>query len=462
MKVVVSNYAWMQKSDLTSDQLAALRRALTVMPKKVGDHPGDAPSPIPLFSENAATFGLPRQFFLGRRKQNHEVEFKVTEGDKSLWPGPLTFVGTLRTEQAAAVAKVVSLFRAGLLGGIVRAVPGWGKTVYACALMAELQVPTLVVVHKSFLLDQWRERILGFMPGAKIGLAQGPECDFKGRHVVLGMVESLCEKNYGEEFYKQFGLVISDEVHRIGAATWARVPPQFDAKWRLGLSATPRRKDGADAVFHHHIGEVIFAAKEVRMKPKIRRVWIPPDIFKLFHTANFNPSLVKKTLLLKFMCASPARNRVITDQLILALKAGRKCLVLSERLQHLRDLETALYKQWADADGPHPSVGYYIGGQKKEELDEAAKARVILATSQLVQEGLDIPAMDTIFLTTPLSDIEQAVGRILRPCDGKKEPVVVDFREDHISICAKYGKYRDEFYRKAAWDPPGLDKPQIT
>lgn len=459
MKVIVSNYAWIQKSDLTSDQLAALRQALTVTPKKVGDHPGEPPGPIHLFSENAAAFGVPRQYFLGRRTQNHEVEYQTTDGDKSSWPGDMKFTGDLRPSQQQALDHVMSLFRAKCLGGIIQAVPGFGKTVLTCAILAELQLPTLVVVHKEFLMDQWKERIAHFMPGTLVGTVQGPECDYRGKHIVLGMVHSLCSKDYGIDFRNYFGVVATDETHRIGSATWSRVPPLFSARLRLGLSATPKRKDGAEAVFHHHIGEVIFVSKEVRMKPRIRRVWIPPDVFKLFHTANFNPSLIKKTLLLKFMCASPGRNRVIAEQLILALKSGRKCLVVSERLQHLRDLETALYKYWIEADGTRPSVGYYIGGQEKEALEEAAKARVIFATSQLVQEGLDIPALDTLFLTTPLSDVEQVAGRILRPSDGKKDPVVVDFREDHISVSAKFGKYRDAFYKKVGWDTPGLDKP---
>jgi superfamily II DNA or RNA helicase len=188
------------------------------------------------------------------------------------------------------------------------------------------------------------------------------------------------------------------------------------------------------------------------MKPKVRKVWITPDLFKIVHTPNFNSSLIKKGLLLRFMCVSAGRNRVIIEQVILAVKAGRKCLVVSERLQHLQDLETALYKQWGDVDAK-PSVGFYIGGQTQEALDVASRAQVIFATSQLVQEGLDIPPLDTLFLTCPMGDVEQIAGRILRPFEGKKEPVVVDFRDDHISLCKKSGDYRDKFYKKQDWVP---------
>lgn len=454
MRVLIDSYAWLQKSDLSSAQLEGLRTALTVRPRKVGDHPGEPPGPISLFSENAAVFGMPRQFFLGRRKPAHQVEFRTTEGDKSSWPGDLSFVGTLREEQTRGLHTVYGLFKAGSLGGIVQAVPGFGKTVLSCALIAKLQVPTLVVVHKEFLMDQWRERLLQYLPRAKIGTVQAQSLEYEGCHVVMGMMQTLAIKDYGAKFNNYFGLIVLDEVHRVGAETWAPVPVKFAAKWKLGLSATPRRKDGADAVFRYHIGDVIFTSKEVRMSPKVRKVWITPDVFKVIHTANFNPSLIKKGLLLRFMCASVGRNRVIVSQIVQAVKAGRKCLVLSDRLQHLRDMEMMLYAVWEDPS-TKPSVGFYIGGETEESLEVAAKAQVIFATTQLVSEGLDIPPLDTIFLTCPASDVEQSIGRILRPFEGKKEPIVVDFRENHIGLCKRYADYRDKFYEKQGWVLPG-------
>ena len=739
MKVVIDSLAWVSKAELTPANLESLRTALTITPRKVGDHPGEDPSPIRLYSENAGSFGMPRQYFLGRRKSGHDVEFRTTEGDKSSWPGNLKFSGSLRPEQERALLQMAQLFRGGSLGGLARAVPGWGKclkvgtkvmlhsgelvnvedvcvgdslmgpdskarkvlsttrstgqlyrviptigepwvcndahiltlvnnrtdqlidvpikewmtwtpsvkhyhkqlappegvdfpdsqplpldpyflgvwygdgtkslknvaitkddpeiaalcntiaasfglhvreertvhlehpcttrfitsgekgrhnplldllrviatdlerfpaqylrasradrlqflaglldtdgyhnngcyeivqkrqqwsediaflarslgiratvkqkvvngttywrvklagdffqvpmrierkkprerkqikvatrtgftvedagvgeyagftlegdgrfllgnftithnTVFSCALIAEMRVPVLVVVHKEFLMDQWKQRIEAFLPGAQIGIAQGPKADFKGKHVVMGMVHSLAAHDYGPDFYNYFGMTIVDECHRIGSATWSQVPAKFPARWRLGLSATPRRLDGCDNVFYYHIGPLIFTSKEVRMKPKIRYVHITPTEFHLVHTPNFNPNLIKKALLLRFMCKSPRRNQVIINQIILALKAGRKCLVVSERLQHLQDLETMLYASWKAEDGSKPSVGFYIGGQEQEALDEAAKARCIFATNQLVQEGLDIPPLDTLFMTTPLSNIEQ-------------------------------------------------------
>lgn len=439
----------MPKVELTELKLQALKARLTIHPRKVGDHPGEPPDPIMLYNEDRPGFiGVPRQFFLANKREHHEVEYDFSAGREDLWGGPLKFSGTLRDEQQLALKTIASRFKTGTWGGILRAPPGWGKTVWSCALIAELKVPTLVVVHKEFLLNQWRDRIEQFLPGAKVGLVQENECGFQGSHIAIAMVHSLFNRDYGKIFYEWPGLVITDETHRIGAATWSQVPPRFKSKWRLGISATPRRKDGAENVFYFHIGDVLFTASEQRMKPKIRKVWTQ---FTLVKTASLNPSLVSKNLLLKFMCANKARNQVIVQQLALALEAGRKVLVLSERLQHLADLETSLRMAWNRDVGPVPSIGYYVGGMREEELDVAKEAQVIFATKQFAEEGLDIPALDTLFLTTPMSDIEQASGRILRPCEGKKEPVIVDFRDDKVSYCVRSAESREKQYRKHGW-----------
>ena len=227
--------------------------------------------------------------------------------------------------------------------------------------------------------------------------------------------------------------------------TWSPVPQKFKARWRIGFSATPKRKDGADNVLAYHIGPVLFSAKEKRMSPKVKRVWTD---FKLVKTNSFNPNLAKKGLVLRFLTASTVRNRLIVEQIIRAVNSGRKLLVLSERVKHLQVMDAMFHDMWPRQYGGVPTTDYYVGGRKKDELKIAAEARVIFATSQYAQEGLDIPALDTLFLTTPLSDVEQAVGRILRPFDGKKEPIVVDIRDDNVAVCERGGKSRDRYYSR--------------
>lgn len=443
MDVIVDGWAWLPKSELTPDQIVNMEQMLTVRPQKIGDYPGEEPKPIPLYEHRDGAFGIPREFFFSNRRPVHNVEMRVTEGSDDWWPAE--FVGTLRPEQKVAVDDVEAMLHAGRLGGIIQAKPGWGKTVAALALAARLNVPALVVVHKEFLMDQWTERIQKFLPAAKIGRVQQDECNFLGKTIVMGMVHSLGgEQPYPEALWDWPGIIIVDECHRIGARTWAPVPPRFRAKYRIGFTATPRRKDGADNVFWQHIGPIIFAGKEERLKPLVKRVWTK---FKLVKTDRFNPNLAPKALVTRFLVKSRHRNDLILDQLISALEAGRKVLVLSERLQHLADLEAQLRKTWPSMVG-EVSIGQYVGGRTKEQLARSAKAKVIFATSQYAAEGLDIPELDTLFLTTPMSDVEQAVGRIQRPALGKKDPIVVDFRDDSISMFEAMGRKRDKFYSR--------------
>lgn len=443
MKVVIDGYAWLPKSGLTPEQVVNLEEMLTIHPRKVGDYPGEPPAPIPLFANEKDRFGIPREFFFERRRPVHEVDLQVTEGSDDWWPAE--FVGTLRPEQQVAVDEVARQLRSERMGGIIQAKPGWGKTVAALALAAKLRVPTLVVVHKEFLMDQWIERVEKFLPAARIGRVQQDVCDFEGKTIVMGMVHSLgSNTRYPDALWEWPGLVVVDEVHRIGARTWAPVPPRFRAKYRVGFTATPRRKDGADDAFWQHIGPIIFSGKERRLTPLVKRVWTK---FALVKTDRFNPQLASRSLILRFLCASRHRNDLIVDQLLAALIAGRKILVLSERLNHLDRLENQLRKLWPSQAG-EVSIGQYVGGRTRTQLERAAKAKVIFATKQYAAEGLDIPALDTLFLTTPMSDVEQAVGRIQRPFEGKKDPIVVDFRDDRIPMFESQGRTRDRFYAR--------------
>lgn len=416
-----------------------------MIPKKwEGDK--DDPKPLLLYTETSQLFGMAREFVLANRKETHEYVLNVSGGDMVTWPGNLKFVGKLREEQEDAVTSIALKMKHGaLLGGMLQASPGFGKTVCSAAIIARLQVPTLIVVHKEFLMDQWKQRLNEFLPGVRIGIAQQSECDYIGKHVVIGMVHTLAEKTYSDQFLKWPGLLIVDEAHRIGAATWSVVPGRFPSRWRLGVTATPRRKDGAEKVFEYHLGAIVYAAKEQRMRPKIRFVH---TTFQMFRTPGFNPNSAAKNTLLKFLCGNPLRNALIASQVCMAIAAGRKILVLSERLAHLETLAVAIIDGWPKDAGTPPTIGYYVGGTSKEDRKIAETKQVILATAQYAQEGLDIPALDTLILATPLSDVEQATGRILRPFDGKKPPIVVDIRDDKIPMFKAMARKRQILYAK--------------
>jgi len=303
---------------------------------------------------------------------------------------------------------------------------------------------------------QWKSRIERFLPGAKVGYCQQDKCDFEGNHVVLAMNDSLVARDYGEQFYNHFGLVIYDEAHHIGAPTWSKIPPMFKAAWRLGLTATPHRSDGATDALWWHLGPLLYTGEIERLSCQVKRIFFN---YNLPESLGQNPSLVTQSLATKLLVANQRRNGVIIENLIDAVRRGRKVMVLSHRREkHLYPLGRMFKKLWPSDAGPVPEIMAYLGGMTHKQLLEAEvkaqTARVIFATYQMAAEGLDVPPLDTLFLTTPAGKVEQAVGRIQRKYPDKKQPIVVDFRDDSIKICKRLGKLREKFYVRKGWMAP--------
>ena len=141
---------------------------------------------------------------------------------------------------------------------------GSGKTVVGLRTAALLGRKTLIMVHLERLMDQWLDEIsthLG-LPPEKIGTVQGPKCQWQGRDFVVAMMPSLSQRNdYSREFLRSFGTIIVDECHRVGTPMLSTCAPMFPAKYRIGLSATPNRKDGGDRVLFWHLGPISVVSK---------------------------------------------------------------------------------------------------------------------------------------------------------------------------------------------------------
>jgi superfamily II DNA or RNA helicase len=135
---------------------------------------------------------------------------------------------------------------------------------------------------------------------------------------------------------------------------------------------------------------------------------------------------------------------LIIEELLKAVEAGRKVVVLSERRRHLDTLEAMFSK----VKPKNISTGFYVGGMKQVELDKSELADVVWGTYQMSSEGLDIPSLDTAFFATPMSDVEQAAGRVMREYDDKKRPVITDFIDDGVRSLSKMWNTRRSFYVK--------------
>ena len=129
-------------------------------------------------------------------------------------------------------------------------------------IISMLKKKTIVVVHKDFLMTQWRDRILQFLPEARIGKIQQNTIDIEDKDIVLSMVQSLSMKEYDEDTFNSFGLAVFDECHHLGAEVFHKSMAKVSSKYMLGLSATPDRKDGLRKVFEWFIGPIVYMTKE--------------------------------------------------------------------------------------------------------------------------------------------------------------------------------------------------------
>jgi len=169
----------------------------------------------------------------------------------------MKFKGSLREYQINLLKEWDAIVKRGNGGGILSVPCGYGKTVMSIYAACMTKKKTLIVVHKEFLMNQFRQEIQRFVPTARIGRIQGPVLDIENKDIVLGMLQSITLKDYPANTFSSFGMVIFDECHHLAAEVFSRALGQLCFQYKLGLSATPKRKDGLSKVFHYHLGDFI-------------------------------------------------------------------------------------------------------------------------------------------------------------------------------------------------------------
>lgn len=448
MEVTFNNYARIKKSGMSDEQLDYIRHALTIQPDKfslIGNEE-DCP-PIELYTENSVEINVARAFYEVKLKQENDIVHDETSFDLPMEDFPI-FKGTLRTDQAKALEAIKKLKEDGFHGGILNAPVGSGKTVFSLAAIAYFRQPTIIIVHKDFLLKQWKERIEQYLPGARIGLIKRDSCDIEDKHIVMASVQTLTAKtrNFPKTVFAKFKVLCADEVHRLGSGLWNQCLSKFSDHFRLGVTATLRRKDKCENVILYQIGHVFYDAKTIMLKPNIKRIYTS---FKMFGSYQSTGSPKERPFLIKCLLSNTSRNNLIVSKIIEAVEKGRNPIIVSERVNHLEKLLVLFQKAWHDKYGEiYSDASLYVGKMKEEEKEEAQKKKVLFATVQLIAEGFDVPRLDTLFLTVPLSDVEQCVGRILRSFPDKKDPIVVDFIDSNIPMFMNAAEKRNIIYER--------------
>lgn len=334
-------------------------------------------------------------------------------------------------------------------GLTLNALMGTGKTVAGLEIARRMRFKTLVLVHTEFLMKQWQERseaFLGFTPG----IIQGDVCD-TSQDITIAMMQTLNARDYSH-LADTFGLIIVDEVHRAAAPVFSSVIQTFNATYRLGLTATAERLDGTEWIFFFHIGPpdvTMVRTEEFKSDPKVYMVPVPSqgiynDMF--MRRGNFQMATYVTAL-----GDNDVRTDFIVEKLADAARNGRRIVVFSDRKAHLNDMAMKLEDEF-NRTAEHVSYGFMVGGMTEEQRQVSQKMQVIFCTFQLASEGLDIPELDVAFLTTPKKNVQQAVGRIERALEGKKQPIVMDFVDKNIGVSRGLAVHRYRYYKSRGWE----------
>jgi superfamily II DNA or RNA helicase len=313
--------------------------------------------------------------------------------------------------------------------GVLCAPTAFGKTVTAAALIAKRSISTLILVHRIELLKQWRDRLNVFLgiPKGEMGVMGGGKWE-PSYHIDIAAMQSLLRRGDVMELFDHYGQIIVDECHHVSAFSFESILKQAKARFVVGLTATPVRRDGHQPIIFMQCGPIRHMAARSGISPINLEVWprmlaaplIGPeaDIQDIFHA----------------LFTSASRNRQIVEDIVNAYQEGRKIIVLTGRTEHLSLLREML------GDRVEPCFVLHGRIPKKQRADilenlkglKESTAFVLLATGSLIGEGFDHPPLDTLVLAMPISwkgTLQQYAGRLHREHAAKRDVRIYDYVE---------------------------------
>jgi len=321
--------------------------------------------------------------------------------------------------------------------GVLESPAGSGKTIMAMALIARRRQPALIIVHTRELAQQAIARavaVLGLDAG-EIGLVGDGQCTI-GARLTVALVQTLARGI--PPALLDVGMVAVDECHHIAAEQMAEVVSQFPARYVTGLTATPFRRDGLDAVLEFYLGPIVARIDKEDLADRL----ITPRIIK--RDTSLHPMGDSFAEIVSDLVAMRARNALIVEDVARAVADGRRCLVLSERVGHVQELTRLLQERGIAAAALYGSLGKKARGQVVADIG-AGVIDVAVATGSLVGEGFDCPRLDALFLATPVSyhgRVVQYLGRVSRTAPGKRSAIVTDYCDDNRMLWSTWRNRR--------------------
>jgi superfamily II DNA or RNA helicase len=330
-------------------------------------------------------------------------------------------------------------------------------------MIARRDVNTLVLVHRTELLKQWQARLQAFLGVGKdvVGTIGGGKAKPTGK-IDIAVMQSLSRQGEVNPLVEGYGQVIVDECHHVGAVSFDAILKRTKAKFVLGLTATPIRRDGQQPIIFMQCGPI----RHMAAKP----AGAPRDLEVVPHSRRDKIAVAADAGIqdvFRYLANDAARTAAIAAEVRSAIGQGRKVLVLTERTEHLDAIK-------AELDGLVPAPFLLHGGMSRKqraalvaELDALPRdvPRVLLSTGKLVGEGFDHPPLDTLVLAMPVSwkgTLQQYAGRLHREHASKTDVRIIDFVDTgHPALLRMWDKrqrgYRAMGYRILEYGSDGFD-----
>ena len=433
-----------RKNILTSSQINNIKENLKVKPFHhivyANNQFNMQAQPFILYLETPNKFYLPRFWAINTFGQ---PQINLLKNNPHAVSNNILFKGTLNEQQD----KIIDIFMPHLLqheGGILNLRCGIGKTVLALYIICQLKQKALIIVHKSFLMDQWIDRIKQFIPNARIGIIRQDtviidECD-----IVLGMIQSISIRYYPKQTFMNFGITIIDECHHAAAEMFSKALQKISSQYMIGLSATLERKDGLRCVFEWFLGIPVVSIcnyDKQNVNVNIYNYYEEDENFKQVKYTKTNKT-VQYSSIIDNIINSDKRNLLIINNVRKCIQQSRIILIITERRSHLEYLYNNILLI-------HNKVGKYMGGMKKEDLKKSEDNDIIIGTYNMISEGFDLPKLNTLIFATPKADIEQSVGRILRSSSkSKHDPLIIDINDISQKQLSNRSQKRKKYYKK--------------
>lgn len=452
LTIIVNNHIKLPKSQLTPVLVQYLRDNLNffnteyLIKKRIGISTYQTEKYFKLITEEGEHIYIPRGFLnnLLLFCKEKQIAYKTLDQRKLKLATAFKSKIKLYDYQKQAIDEIKDKDF-----GVIVAPSGSGKTVIGLELVAQKSQPTLILVHREQLLNQWIERIESFLgiPKTEIGQISGRKKKV-GKQITVAMMQSLVKMATIDDLANQFGTIIIDECHHIPAKTFRELIVKFNPYYLYGLTATPKRKYNDEKLIYFYIGDIITEIDPNKEKSTPART-ITLHIKQTDLSVPFDYKIDEFETLSKILIFDSSRNNMITEDILNQVKEGRKVLVLTERREHVETLNLYLQSQCEVIT----LTGENSISKRKVKIEQIKLGhfQVLVATGQLFGEGIDLPLLDSLFIVYPFSfegKLIQYIGRIQR---SENQQMIFDYHDKNIDYFDKLFKKRRTFYRKRGW-----------